>query len=340
MARLQGTQGGDVSEPVIGIVGLGPVGTILGAYLASAGVKVYAVEEIQERVEQVNGEGLQVRGYTERDTRIERCFTTLEELGQVPNLSGTFICTKTWAIKTVMSGFAKVTWPPEMRIVAFMNGIGPEDTFGEFVPKEKVCRGVINYAGNLSPDGVVTMNWFHPPNLLGCATDRKPTWTPRMKEVLDRAGLYTDQVSHRDIKKAAFYKTILNSALNALCAAHGLTMAEAMRLKHTRGKARVLLREGLTVAAFVGYNYGEDALDCCLSYLEGGGEHYPSMWFDLKNKRPTEIDYINGKIVKIGRMFKGVDVDLNMFFTSAIVTQEIKNGTRDEDDIPDYLINS
>ena len=37
-------------------------------------------------------------------------------------------------------------------------------------------------------------------------------------------------------------------------------------------------------------------------------------------------------------MFKDVDVDLNLFFTSAIVTQEIRNGTRSEDDIPDYLL--
>jgi ketopantoate reductase len=102
----------------------------------------------------------------------------------------------------------------------------------------------------------------------------------------------------------------------------------------------VLLREGLTVAGLVGYNYGEDTLDRAVKYLEGGGDHYPSMWFDLKHRRPTEIEYINGKIVKIGRMFNDVDVDLNMFFTSAIVTQEIRNGTRPEDDIPDYLYDS
>ena len=35
-----------------------------------------------------------------------------------------------------------------MRIVAFMNGIGPEDAVGEYIGKERVCRGVVNYAGN------------------------------------------------------------------------------------------------------------------------------------------------------------------------------------------------
>ena len=37
-------------------------------------------------------------------------------------------------------------------------------------------------------------------------------------------------------------------------------------------------------------------------------------------------------------MFRAVDVSHNLYFTSAIVTQEIKNGTRYDDDIPEYLI--
>ncbi len=330
--------GEEPKEQVVGVVGFGPVGTILAAYLARAGAKVYGVETVPERLQQITKDGLRVQGFAQLSERIEECFPSLAGLAKVENLSATFICTKTWAIKSVMSEFTTLSWPADMRIIAFMNGIGPEDTLGEYVGKERVCRGVINYAGNVASDGTVSMNWFHPPNLLGPATERKATWAPCMGALLTSSGLITEQVSHHEIKKAAFYKTILNSALNALCAAHGLTMGQAMRLRHTRGKARVLLQEALTVGAVVGYNYGEDALYACLRYLEGGGDHYPSMWFDLKNKRPTEIDYINGKIVKIGRMFKSVDVDLNMYFTSAIVTQEIKNGTRDENDIPEYLI--
>jgi 2-dehydropantoate 2-reductase len=204
----------------------------------------------------------------------------------------------------------------------------------------RVCRGVINFAGNLDEEGVATMNWFHPPNLIGPATDRKAKWTPLLEESLTGAGLSTLQVSYHEMKKAAFYKTILNSALNALCAAHGLTMRQAMRMKHTRPMARALMREGLTVAGLLGYNYGEDALDRSVGYLDAGGEHYPSMWFDLKNHRPTEIEYINGKIVKIGRMFNDIDVSLNRFFTSAIVTEEILHGARKEENIPDYLIDT
>jgi len=331
---------GAVQQHRVGIVGFGPVGSILGAYLVRCGMKVYGVELAETRAEQVNRDGLLIRGFAELQEKPERCFSSLAELSEVKDLSVVFVCTKTWALLDLMKTFTSLEWPEPMRVVAAMNGIGPEDLIGEHFPKGRICRGVINYAGNQSPDGWTTMNWFHPPNLFGPATERSPERMNEVADLLTQAGLTSISVNHYEMKKAAFYKTVLNSALNALCAAHGLTMARAMHLKHTRRTARVLLREGLTVAGLVGYNYGEDALDRCLEYLEGGGDHHPSMWFDLKDRRPTEIEYINGKIVKIGSMFMGVDVSHNLYFTSAIVTQEIKNGTRDDDDIPEYLIDS
>ena len=324
----------------VGIVGLGPVGSILGAYLVRSGMKVFGVEQATARAEQVNRDGFRIRGFAELDEKLEGCFSSLAELSEVDDLAVVFICTKTWALPDLMPVFADLRWPDGMRVVAAMNGIGPEDLVGEYISKDRVCRGVINYAGNQQPDGTTTMNWFHPPNLLGPASERPPKRMDEVASMLTQAGLTTLSVTHHEMKKAAFFKTVLNSALNALCAAHGLTMARAMRLRHTRRMARALLREGLRVAALVGYNYGEDTLDRCVEYLEGGGEHYPSMWFDLKERRPTEIEFINGKIVKIGHMFQGVDVGHNTFFTSAIVTQEIRNGTRDDDDIPEYLIES
>jgi len=327
-----------VTDQSIGIVGLGPVGSSLGAHLVRSGVEVYGVDVSQRRAEQVKRDGFFLRGSVQLQESPKRCFTSLAELAEIKDLVAVFLCIKTWAIPAVMEEWVKLTWPDEMRIVVLMNGIGPEDEIGARVSKERVWRGIINYAGNMDPEGWVTVNWFHPPNLIGPASERVVWWTGGAEEILTRAGLETVQVSHHEMKKAAFFKTILNSSLNALCAAHGLTMGQAMRLRHTRRTAKMLLREGLTVAGLVGYNYGEDALDRCLKYLRGGGDHYPSMWFDLRDRRPTEIECINGKIVKIAHMFNDVDVDLNMFFTSAIVTQEIRNGTRDEDDIPDYLI--
>ena len=47
-----------------------------------------------------------------------------------------------------------------MRIVAAMNGIGPEDAVGEYASKERICRCIINFAGNLHDDGVAPIHAF------------------------------------------------------------------------------------------------------------------------------------------------------------------------------------
>jgi 2-dehydropantoate 2-reductase len=320
----------------VAVVGAGPVGSIVAAHLAHVGREVIVVEVDPTRAGQIVEHGLAVTGTVEIPRQMPVVLNTIEELAQV-RLAGLFICTKTWALKSLLPRLAAVVHP-DTPIVNFQNGIGPEDETAEFFPRENVCRGVVNFAGGLSPDGdSVVMQWFHAPNYIapidggGCA---------RLSDVIgnfDEGGLTTKVVTCPEIKKLVFYKTILNSALNALCASTGITMRQAMCMGHTRSLAGLLIREGLSVAAAVGYYYGENSMAACMKYLNSGGDHLPSMWGDLQHGLPTEIEYINGRIVQIGMMFKNVDVDVNIFFTSMIITQEIRSGVRSPADIPHYL---
>ncbi len=217
--------------------------------------------------------------------------------------------------------------------VIFWAGTHPPGCF-----PSKVARVTVNFAGNRDEAvGDIYMSWFHPPNYLGPFLDQDPTPFQRLAEMLSSVGLETTAVSQQEIRRQVFYKTILNAALNALCATAGLTMAEAMMMRHTRDLARHLIREALTVAAHMGYHYGEDALNKCMEYLDKGGAHYPSMWADLQNKRRTEIDFINGKIVELAMMFTHLDVSLNRFFCTMVMTEEIRAGVRTVEEIPSYL---
>ena len=139
-----------LSQEVVGIIGLGPVGTIIGAFLAKSGVTVYGMDTSEERVEQINSNGLVVRGFTDLDVLIERCYSKISQLAEVKDLTALFVCTKTWAIDPVMNAINMCRWPENMRVVAFMNGVGPEDAIGELIDKSKVSRGVANFAGNIT----------------------------------------------------------------------------------------------------------------------------------------------------------------------------------------------
>ncbi len=325
----------DYSKETIGIIGTGPVGAILGSYLLKARKQV-AFVDVAKRIDQIKKMGIRITNYIELELKPDLLFTDISDLSRL-NLSMIFVATKAPALKHIIPKIKEIYYPG-IRIVSFQNGIGVEDVLADTLGAQHVSRGIVNYAGNIKPKtGEITMNWFHPPNYIGPANNR-PNDHNDIADELTKAGLETRAIDHMEMKRQAFFKTILNSSLNAMCASAGITMEKAMRYPHTRALARTLIREGLATGAMLGYYYGENALATCLKYLEVGGDHYPSMWTDLDRKLPTEIEFINGAIVRTAMQFKDLDVDLNKFFVSMVMTEEIKNGTRDPEDIPEYLL--
>lgn len=320
----------------VGVLGAGPVGSVLAAHLSSTGQEVVVVEAADERMEQLQANGIAITGRLQVERQTPFLLKSIDELARIP-LSALFICTKAWSLKTLLPQLAKIV-DPNTPIVSFQNGIGPEEEIANFFPRQNVCRAVVNFAGGVQPDGAaVVMQWFNAPNHIASLDGNCAPILPII-ESLNASGLTTEVVSSHEIKKKVFFKTILNSALNALCASTGISMRQAMSLPHTRNLASMLIREGLSVGSAVGYYYGESSLQFCTHYLNQGGDHLPSMWKDLEKGMPTEIEYMNGRIVQIGMMFKNVDVDANLFFTSMIITREIRSGARQADDIPEYLV--
>ncbi|MBU1023979.1 hypothetical protein KKB99_06815, partial [bacterium] len=157
-------------------------------------------------------------------------------------------------------------------------------------------------------------------------------------EMLNASGLTSEYVDSKSVKQNAFLKTVLNAALMPICAVMNLTMKQAMSLIATRELAMEVLNEGLAVGEKLGYDYGEHILQTCVGYLDKGGDHHPSMSVDIQHKRPTEIEFINGKILELGSQFDDLDLSTNRVLVSLIMTQEVLNGTRKPDDFPEYLL--
>jgi 2-dehydropantoate 2-reductase len=325
------------NEMPLAIIGTGTVGSILAAYLIDGGHENVALIDVPERIEQIRERGIRITGKADKFVQPKHLYTDIEQLNGGSVVHTAIIAAKVTHLPKICKGLAKVHHP-DMIVVSFQNGIGTENYIGKHIDQMKVARAIVNYAGVRDEEtGDISMSWFIPPNFLGPFQEQDIGPYEEIAGLFTEVGLTTRAVPRSEIKRQAFFKTILNSALNALCATTGLTMSRAMGMSHTRFLARQLLREGLSVATQLGYHYGEDALETCMGYLDQGGDHYPSMWSDLQSKRRTEIDFINGKMVKIGMMYGHLTVPMNMFFTNMVMTQEIRAGARDENEIPPYL---
>jgi len=309
-----------IKKPTIGIIGLGPVGSILAAHLAKDGLDVVVQDAMPNIRLKVKQDGINISGITQLSTRIDKIADSIPELAAF----GTeiiFIATKACYLKDILPEIRQI-YKPEMKIVSFQNGLDNERFIAEQLGVHTTYRVVINYAGNILHPGHAVMNWFQPPNYVGAFHKGKYTTdetTSKIASTMTAAGLKTEET--RDIKKHTWEKNILNAALCPICAVTGQTMKEAMEFEHSRNLAIKILEEGLKVAKADGYDFGAEALKKFTSYLEKGGAHKPSMVIDVENRRPTEVDFMNGAIARYGETYK-VPTPVNSTFTELLKTVE------------------
>ncbi|UCD96452.1 MAG: ketopantoate reductase family protein [Candidatus Bathyarchaeota archaeon] len=309
-------------RPTVAVIGLGPVGSILAAHLANNGETVIGEDVMTDLLRTIDRDGLKISGFTTLNARVSKTVNSIAELSEAgPEII--FISTKACILNAILPELKEIL-TPHMKIVSFQNGLGNEQLLADTLEVDTTYRVVVNYAGNKTSLGSTVMNWFQPPNYVGAyhrGTYVIDETTKVIAEMMTAAGLDTKE--HADVKKVVWEKTILNSTLCSICAVTGQMMKEAMENFHTLKLAEKVLEEGLAVAKADGYDFGEEALDRFVAYLEKGGAHKPSMLIDVERRRPTEVDFMSGAVVLHGQKHN-VPTPVNSVLTSILKGIESK----------------
>ncbi len=302
----------------IGIVGAGPVGSIAAAHLAKAGQEVYVADVWREQVAALIAGGVRIEGALQAHEQIAGGFSRCADLATV-SPDYLILSFKTCLLRGLLPELAKVVGPRTV-VVSMQNGLDTEEILSHAFNHNKILRFVVNFAGKLIEPGRALASFFHPPNHIGCACRKEECEDAHeLASLLGGAGLQT--TSQRDIKRYVWEKTILNSSLSPVSAITGLTMREVMETPDTRSIVDSLLTESIKVAARVGYDFGPGFFEYCVSYLEGGGPHKPSMLMDVEAQRETEITFLNGRISYYGDLL-GLPTPMNDMFTRLVRTLE------------------
>lgn len=283
----------------IAIIGAGPSGGILGSFLAKKNFDVTLVDIWKEHMEAIQKNGLQIIGAATITTQFDTSHLKLS----VSELKGTdvnlvIISVKTPYLARVVQDLKQVI-SEDTVVVSHQNGFGTEKVLAEAFGEERSFRNVINYAGNVLKPGIIDMTFFNPPNYVGAVSPKSKDKARAIAELISSDEFAAEFVD--DIQPAVWKKVILNAALAPVCAITGQTMREAMDFKDTYNLASEIIKEGVAVAEAIGISFGDDFHDIGMSYLSKGGHHKPSMLIDIENRSPTEIAFINGKIVEIGK---------------------------------------
>ena len=293
------------------VVGCGAVGGLFAANLAQLDdVEVWAYDLDEAHVSAINERGLRLSGAGEVVGEVHA--TT--DARKLPESEFGIVATKAMHTATAIAQASRAL--EYASVASVQNGVGNEEAIAEDV--EKVIRGTTFPAGRVLEPGYI--QW----DVKGDTTfgPFEPSPAPmeeieRLADACTRAGMPTRAVT--DARGPQWRKLIFNAATNPIGALTHLSHGRVCEREDLRRLVTGLVDEGKAVAAAMGIELDaepEELIDHAAK-PEVAYDHKASMLQDVEARRQTEIDYLNGGIVRFGEEH-GVPTPLNGAITSLI----------------------
>jgi len=276
------------------VVGTGAVGSLFAANLAQLDdVEVWAYDLAQEHVDAINRDGLHLSGAGEVVGR-PRATSVAAEL---PPCDFGIVATKAMHTSAAIAATAHAF--ADGCVATVQNGLGNEEAIAEHVAR--VIRGTTFPAGKIVSPGHV--QWDVKGDTTFGPFGAKPAPADaiaRLADACTRGGMPTQAVA--DARGPQWRKVIFNASTNPIGALTGLTHGRVCEDPPLRSLVSALVDEGKAVAAaqeIVLDADPEELIDHAARPDVAYG-HKASMLQDVEARRPTEIDYLNGGIVRFG----------------------------------------
>ncbi len=302
------------------VIGAGPVGSIVAAYLSKGGYEVTLCDIIPELVEKAVNPGIIIEGAENFQQGVTRTCTHVDELVE-HDPEVIIIAAKANALPLIASAIESF-YKEGMYVVSWQNGIDTEYEIARTLGKKAALRAVVNYGCQLVAPSHVHMAFHHYPHYIQELDPASKEVAAVIAEIFTETGLVTENTDQ--VVSIVWRKGILNACMNPVCAVTGMTMSETIHDPIIFQIVSSLLKECIKVARANEITLGWDFYPKAVEYLKSAGNHKPSMLVDIENNRRTEIDFINGKFIEFGSQ-ANIDTPYNTTLRALVKGVEIKN---------------
>jgi 2-dehydropantoate 2-reductase len=229
------------------VVGAGPVGCIVAAFLSRGGYEVTLCDVQTSLLEPALDPGITLSGTENFQARVAKTTTRVDQLADDPP-DVVIITVKATALPIITS--ALEGFIDEGRyVVSWQNGIDTELILAERLGKKQVMRAVVNFGCNLEGPAKARMVFHHRPHYLQELDPASREAALGVCHALTECGLDTQHTDQ--IRNMVWSKTVNNSSMNPVCAVTGKTMFEVINDPIVFGLVDSLLKEGPSQRAFV-----------------------------------------------------------------------------------------
>lgn len=278
------------------ILGAGSLGSAMGGFLAKAGNDVVLINRNAAHCDRINSDGLTLV-IEDREERIRVAAATTPE-GLAP-ADLVMVMVKSFDTEAAIRAATHLVSPGTV-VLSLQNGLGHEEIIGAVVGRERVIAGKTYVGGQMVAPGRIIAGAAGKETIIGELDGSVSDRVRRVADTFDAAGLAT--VVSDNIVGAMWDKLLVNVATGALSGITRLDYGNLYSVPELEATGIAAVAEAMQVADALGIRLAtKNPRD---AWTKAGNRlpfvFKPSVLQSLEKGSITEIDFVNGAIVRAG----------------------------------------
>uniref|UniRef100_A0A7C4ELS5 2-dehydropantoate 2-reductase n=1 Tax=Thermodesulfovibrio aggregans TaxID=86166 RepID=A0A7C4ELS5_9BACT len=304
------------------VFGLGALGTVFSACLKAAGHRVYGITK-EKYIGKFKNNTLKIKGlFGEKEAQLDDIFTSAEESKNL-KIDLIIVSVKAYDTETAISQIKPFL--NDAMVLLAQNGYGNYEIATSLLDRERVILSRIIFGAKLIETGFAEVTVFGDEVIIG-----QPDGTVDETKLKEIAKVFTDAgiptAVSKDVYAILWDKIIYNSALNPLGAILECTYGRLAENEETKFIMNKIIEEIFDVTEAKGIKLNWKSAEDYIRYfyeklVPPTAEHFPSMYYDIKQGKKTEIEALNGAVVRLAKE-AGISASVNETITKIIKAKE------------------
>ncbi|MEQ8156628.1 MAG: 2-dehydropantoate 2-reductase [Clostridiaceae bacterium] len=291
----------------IAVIGAGAMGGLYGAYL-SRNNEVYMIDVNEKTVESINNNGLIIYE-KEKDKNVIFPVSAVTDSKDLKIMDLIIVFVKNNYTISAMEKNRNLIGEDTL-VMTLQNGAGNDRALESFVKRENILIGTTEHnCTNLQP-GCISHNSSGITNI-GMVIYNNDI-LQKVSDIFKCSGINT--IIYENIQKIIWKKLFINMALNSVTAVLQCKVGYLHENNDASQIVKRILSEAVDVAIADGTYFNKDEVIAAIEkhIQDDFYEVITSMSQDVLNNRVTEIDHINGAVVRAAKEY-GIETPYNEF---------------------------
>jgi len=300
----------------IAVLGAGAMGCLYGGFLAEGNNEVWLIDIWKDHVDKINREGLKIQGKSgDRVIRNIKATTNPNEIGAVDLV---LVFVKSTVTDKALEGTKSII-DKNTLVLTLQNGLGNIEKIESVVGKDSIIAGTTAHGSTLLESGKILHAGIGS-TIIGEISREESDRINHIKKVFDDSKI--DTIITDNVLGLIWDKLLVNVGINALTALTKLKNGQLVEFEEMEKLLELAVGEGENVAKAKGIKLiSEDPVKHTKDVCRLTAHNKSSMLQDIINRRKTEIEMINGAIVKEGMKYN-INTPINLALTNLIKIKE------------------